>query len=278
MAGVATRLVGAAIRLTGGAARPAGAATRAAGAAIRSASAAIGSASGASRRWSSTGWRRAAFVPAIVALVGFAVVMPAPALVLGFALVGAAMGGAGRVWLGRLREPVVCRAPWCEIAGAALSGTVGWLGATGLLVWWWLPVPLVLGWFAVPLAAADVLRGRLPNALTLAALPALVLVTVPYEPAPLAGAAVFGAAHAAVRLLAPRSLGGGDVKLAAALGVVLGVLGWADLVLAAFLASLITLSIAIVTRRRTAPHGPGLLAATWLLAALTPLAGLPYRG
>lgn len=182
----------------------------------------------------------------------------------GFVLAGAAVGAAGRIVLGRLG--IACRPPWGEVAGAVLSGVVGWRVTAGLLPWWW--VPLLLGWLAVPLAAADLIARRLPDALTFAAYPVLGLAVLPAGWHALAGMVVFGGAHVVVRAVAPGSLGGGDVKLAGSLGAVLGALGWADLALAAALAALGTLLLAVATRSRAAPHGPSLLAVTWLLATL----------
>jgi leader peptidase (prepilin peptidase)/N-methyltransferase len=168
------------------------------------------------------------------------------------------------------------RPPWPELACALLSALVGWRAAADLLPSWWLPVPLVLGWFAVPLVAADLARRRLPDVLTLPAYPILGL-TIAFAaaagPGPglalsaLAGTLVFGAAHALVRVLAPAAMGGGDVKLAGSLGAVLGALGWPALAIAATAAAGVTATFALVTRARAAPHGPGLLAATWLVAA-----------
>jgi leader peptidase (prepilin peptidase)/N-methyltransferase len=145
-----------------------------------------------------------------------------------------------------------------------------------VLPWWWLPVPLLLAWLAVPLAAADLARHRLPDALTLPAYPVLglaVALAAACGPDPglglraVLGVLLFGGAHAVVRVLAPAALGAGDVKLAGSLGAVLGALGWAALVVAAVLAAVITLLLALGRRRAVAPHGPGLLLATWLVAA-----------
>jgi leader peptidase (prepilin peptidase)/N-methyltransferase len=195
------------------------------------------------------------------------------AMVVAFGAAGGLVGAVGRLVLRRLG--IACRAPWCELAGGVLSAVVGWRAAAGLLGWSWLAVPLLLGWLAVPLAVADINCRRLPNVLTLTAGPVLGLAVVIGEPSAAlraaAGVAVFGGAHAVVRAVAPAAMGGGDVKLAAGLGVVLGALGWADVALAATLAATGTLLLAVVTRSRTAPHGPGLLGATWLLAAVSHL-------
>jgi leader peptidase (prepilin peptidase)/N-methyltransferase len=193
-------------------------------------------------------------------------------VVLGLALVGAAMGRLGRRVLGRCGIP--CHPPWCEIASAGLSALIGWRAA-GSLPSWWLPVPLVLGWFAVPLVAADLARRRLPDRLTLAAYPAIGLcigtAAVGGGPAlglrAVVGVLLFGGAHALVRLLRPTAMGGGDVKLAGSLGAVLAAVGWPALAVAAALAACVTAVLAVARRARAAPHGPGLLAATWLIAA-----------
>ena len=145
-----------------------------------------------------------------------------------------------------------------------------------MLPWWWLPVPLLLAWLAVPLAAADLARRRLPDALTLPAYPVLGLAVAlaaaggpdpGLGPRAVLGVLLFGGAHAVVRVLVPATLGAGDVKLAGSLGAVLGALGWVALVVAAVLAAVITLLLAVSRRRAVAPHGPGLLLATWLVAA-----------
>jgi leader peptidase (prepilin peptidase)/N-methyltransferase len=82
-----------------------------------------------------------------------------------------------------------------------------------------------------------------------------------------AGAGVFLAAHVLVRLVSPSAMGAGDVKLAGSLGAVLGAVGWPALVVGAALAAGITGLLAAGSRAATVPHGPGLLASTWLVAA-----------
>jgi leader peptidase (prepilin peptidase)/N-methyltransferase len=155
-----------------------------------------------------------------------------------------------------------------------LSAVLGWRAAVDQLPWWWVPVPLLLGWFAVPLVAADFRRRRLPDVLTLSAYPVVGLalaVASAVDPGlgvrALLGGLVFGGAHVLVRVLAPAALGGGDVKLAGSLGAVLGAVGWPALAVAALLAGCCTALLAVAARAGAAPHGPGLLAATWLVAA-----------
>jgi leader peptidase (prepilin peptidase)/N-methyltransferase len=209
---------------------------------------------------------------------------PLVAAVVLFGVLGLLAGAAGRVVAARLRRGASCRPPWCELAAGGLSGVVGWRACAGHLPWWWVPVPLTLGWLAVPLAMVDLARRRLPDALTLSAYPVLgaaLAVGAVHDPAfglrALVGAALWFGAHALVRAVSPSAMGAGDVKLAGSLGAVLGALGWSAVVFAAILAAVGTLSLAVARRTSTAPHGPGLLAATWLVAAF-PGGHLPHAG
>lgn len=144
----------------------------------------------------------------------------------------------------------------------------------------WLPVILALSWFAVLLTATDLLHGRLPDALTISAYPvfgALLAFAGSFERA-VVGAGLFVCLHATIHWLAPGALGGGDVKLSGSLGAVLGAVSWFALSTALALAALITLALRAVSLDRygdRVPHGPGLLAATWLLAFLPAGTGLP---
>lgn len=146
---------------------------------------------------------------------------------------------------------------------------------------WWLPVPVAVTLLGVPLAASDLARRRLPNALTLPAIGvvagALVTVAAGAGTVAVLGAAAWGgvgltAAHLAVYLAAPASLGGGDVKLAASVGAVLGAVGWQAVLLGMLLASGVAFLLGTAARllrrpgwRDGVPYGPGLLAATWAI-------------
>jgi leader peptidase (prepilin peptidase)/N-methyltransferase len=208
-------------------------------------------------------------------------------LVLSFASVGSVSGLAGGSLLARLRRGTVVHSGW--LAGAAALGWAlpAWRVASGQLPAWWLPVPLTLTWFATLLAAVDLRHRRLPDALTLPAYPAVAAATVlaatwgggwsvPLRAA--VGALLFFGVHAAVHLASPASLGAGDVKLSGSLGAALAAAGWPAMVVATALAALLTLTLGLATRRWRdgIPHGPGLLAATYLMtlypteAVLTP--------
>lgn len=140
---------------------------------------------------------------------------------------------------------------------------------------WWAPVPLTLGWLAVVLSATDILARRLPDALTLPAYPVTaVLLGVAAagasDPALLVRAAlgmvVWAGTYAAVRLIGPSALGGGDLKLAGPLGAITAAASWSGLLLAMLGAAVLTAALALPARllgRREVPHGPAMLAAAW---------------
>lgn len=195
-----------------------------------------------------------------------------------FGAAGAGAGAAARRLLARLRRGARVRAPVCEVAVAAVWAVPGALWAAGAVRGAWLPVLLGLGWLGVAAAVVDLCHRRLPDALTLPALPAALLLLVPLGPAAalrgLAGALLAVAAHAAVHLVAPQALGAGDVKLAAPLGAVLASSSWAALVVAAGLAALLTglaaaalLAAGRAGRGAAVAHGPSMLLAGWGVVA-----------
>ncbi|GAB3442460.1 prepilin peptidase [Actinophytocola sediminis] len=194
------------------------------------------------------------------------------------ATAGVLAGLTGRHLLAVLRRGAVVHSGLLAVSVAVLWAILGWRVSTGLLPAWWLPVPLVLTWFAVLLTATDLCHRRLPDALTLPAYPVLGAATVlaaavgggwQLTAGALAGAVVFGMVHAMIHLGSPRSLGAGDVKLSGSVGGVLGAVGWPAMVLATALAAVVTLALRVIAPRRWhdgVPHGPGLLVATSLLA------------
>lgn len=188
-------------------------------------------------------------------------------------VMGALAGWGARRLLGGLRRGAVVRVGWCE-AGVAVLWAV--TAATDPPTAW-LPVLLGLGWLAVALTATDIAHRRLPDALTLPALPVALALLLPTGAAArgLLGAAVLVTVHAAVHLLAPRALGAGDVKLAGAVGAVLGGVSWFALLLGPVVAALLTAAVAVagllagrLGRSDPLPHGPAMLVSTWVLAVL----------
>jgi leader peptidase (prepilin peptidase)/N-methyltransferase len=211
------------------------------------------------------------------------------------AVVGVLAGAGARVLLGRMRRGARVPPPWCELGVAALWAATGAAWAAGLLPTGWLPAVLGLGWLAVAAGAVDLRRSRLPNILTVPALPIALLFLLPVGPAAVVrgagGAALAVAVHVAVHLVDRRAVGAGDVKLAAPLGAVLAAVAWPALALAAVVAALLTATAAVVgcvsgtvlgaapagaparaspaagwgVVGRPVPHGPSMLAATWLV-------------
>ncbi|MEJ5927171.1 prepilin peptidase [Corynebacterium sp. H128] len=110
--------------------------------------------------------------------------------------------------------------------------------------------------WATALCGWDICFRRLPNLLTLpAAMVALVVFPGSW----------WGASWALLYL--GRGIGGGDAKLAISLGVVAAREGVVQLLLVILLASVLSLMACVVFRTRSVPHGPSMLAATFLLVA-----------
>jgi leader peptidase (prepilin peptidase) / N-methyltransferase len=79
--------------------------------------------------------------------------------------------------------------------------------------------------------------------------------------------------YAAIRLVSPRALGGGDVKLAGTLGALTAATSWSGLLLAVLTAGLLTATVAVPARLfgcTEVPHGPAMLSAAWLVVLHTP--------
>ncbi len=141
-----------------------------------------------------------------------------------------------------------------EIAGeASLPAAAAWAAA---LCW-----GLALAW-------RDVTRRRLDDALTLpgAAVALAACWWAGDGAAALAGAVSWSGLHLAGALARPGSVGGGDVKLALALGAVAGTAGPVALCAAIALAGVATAVLGAVAGPRP-PHGPSMLAATAVVAA-----------
>jgi leader peptidase (prepilin peptidase) / N-methyltransferase len=202
-------------------------------------------------------------------------------------VLGVLAGAGARLLLGRLRRGARVPPPWCELGVAVVWASTGSAARAGALPVRWIPVLLALGWFAVAAAAVDVLHHRLPDALTLPALPVALLLLAPLGAdvvvRGLVGATIAAIAHGAVHLLAPAAMGAGDVKLAGSLGAVLAASSWPALLLAGVLAAVLSAALALVLtmtgrgcRATALPHGPSMLLAAWVVAAAT--AGSGARG
>ena len=154
-------------------------------------------------------------------------------------------------------------------------------GLVGLMVWrfglsWDLPAFVVFAAAAALLAAVDLRHALLPNRVLVPALVAgAILLTGAALPtgdwaallrAGIAAVSLFGILLV-LALISPRSLGMGDVKLAALLGLHLGWIGWQAVYLGVFLGFLLQAVVGLalllarrVGRRSELPFGPALLA------------------
>lgn len=101
----------------------------------------------------------------------------------------------------------------------------------------------------------------------------------------LAGGAILYVFYFLVRLISPRGMGGGDIKLAALVGLYLGWCGWGALVVGAFAAFLFGGIFGIVLvlfrgagRRTAIPFGPWMIAGAWIGIALGEPLGRWYLG
>lgn len=192
---------------------------------------------------------------------------------------GAAVGAASHSLLARLRRGATVHKGWLVAGVATLWALAGWRAAH--FPWWWLPIPLLVGWLAVVLTVVDLKHRRLPNALTLPAYPAIGAVVAlaatqanwRVAEGALLGATALGGAYLALHLLSPNAMGGGDVKLSGTQGAVMGAVGLPFVVFGAALAALLTLALNLAAPQRLrrqwktgVPHGPPLLAATYVIA------------
>jgi len=196
----------------------------------------------------------------------------------GSALLGLAVGVlvnrvAGRFpWDARATAVRAVRPPVVELGTALLFSLTalrfGWS--------WELPALLVLAGTAVLLSLIDLRHRKLPNRVILPALglgaallAAAALADQAWAPLLRAvlGAFVLFGVFLMLALISPRSLGMGDVKLAALLGLYLGWLGWGAVVLGAAAGFVVQAVVALgllATRRiglrEELPFGPAMLA------------------
>jgi leader peptidase (prepilin peptidase)/N-methyltransferase len=171
---------------------------------------------------------------------------------------------------------ISARYPAVELATAALFvALVAKIGVHPAL-----PAYLYLGAISIALALIDLEHYRLPNALTLPSYPVGILLLLvaaladgswwPFERALIGMAALF-ALYDVVAFIAPKGMGGGDVKLSGVLGLYLGWLGWSQLAVGAFMAFLVggIVSVGLVLfagagRKTRVPFGPFMLVGAFI--------------
>jgi leader peptidase (prepilin peptidase)/N-methyltransferase len=147
-----------------------------------------------------------------------------------------------------------------------------------------LPAFMLLAVLGVQLARIDLLLHLLPNPLVLFLLAGglvwLLAATLGGQPwselvRALAGAAILFAIYLTLALISPSSLGMGDVKLAAPVGLYLGYLGWSQLLYGALLGFVLNgiftvLLVARNNKKRTSEvaHGPSMIGAALAIGLL----------
>ena len=173
------------------------------------------------------------------------------------ALVGAIAGWGIGLLLARLRRGAVLPAGSAELAAGVVTGVgvaASWPGSLTILVVW-------TGLLGVALGAVDLLHHRLPDALTVPAVPAsgswvvLTALLFPGSGSVLTALLVAVAATGSFWLLAalaPRAMGLGDVKLIPSLALMTGYVSVASFVLALLIAAVLgaALSLAGLAARR----------------------------
>jgi leader peptidase (prepilin peptidase)/N-methyltransferase len=205
-------------------------------------------------------------------------VVPATALVVAVAAITGLVGG---LVISRL----AARFPWGTTEGTApavpgpvlavVTGVLFALTAWRFGVAWELPAFLVLASNAVLLTVIDLQHRLLPNRVLVPAFGAgAILLTGAAAltgdwPALLRaglGAAVLFAVFLGLALISPRSLGMGDVKLAALVGLFLGWLGWTAVVVGAAAGFVVQAVVGLVLLagrriglRSELPFGPAML-------------------
>jgi leader peptidase (prepilin peptidase) / N-methyltransferase len=187
------------------------------------------------------------------------------------------------------REPISGLYPIVEVTTGILFGAVVLYGfpriasapdpvsASGHAVF-----VVALLWLAgasVALTVIDVQTHRLPNAIVYptiivaalsAALSAVALDSVEVFARAMAGGGILFAFYLALALIWKGGMGLGDVKLAAAIGIYLGYVGWEALIVGAFaafivggLASVVLLARGAATGKTAIPFGPCMLIGAW---------------
>jgi leader peptidase (prepilin peptidase)/N-methyltransferase len=138
----------------------------------------------------------------------------------------------------------------------------------------------------VPLAAADITTQRLPNALILPAYPAVLALQGTAAATDHAGCAllrsvvgmvILFALHGLLYYLLPGAIGGGDLKLAGILGLILGWVSWEALlngtILGWVVAAIVHLILSLMhrtSRDAPIPLGAYLIIGTMVVVTLSP--------
>ncbi|WEG10121.1 prepilin peptidase [Microbacterium horticulturae] len=176
--------------------------------------------------------------------------------------------------------PISLRYPAVELATALAFAAVAWAAALGAY-----PVaivPLLLYWVAISIALAliDLDHQKLPDVITLAAYPVTAVLLAAASAltgdfgrllTAAIGLVALGGLYILLALGYRGGMGLGDVKLAGALGMLLGWFGWSQLIVGGFSAFVIGGIVGVVLmltrragRRSRIPFGPFMLIGSWV--------------
>ncbi len=182
-------------------------------------------------------------------------------------------------------EPISARYPLVELATALLFAATAWwvLASEPASITTGVVLFLAYAWFAgisVALTLIDLDTHRLPNVIVV---PSIVVIALLLTAAAIlsgdyaaliragiGGASLF-AFYFILAFVRPGAMGGGDVKLAAVVGLVLAWIGWGALIVGAFAAFILggILGLALMasrraTRRSAIPFGPWMITGAWV--------------
>lgn len=198
------------------------------------------------------------------------------AFALGAALLGAALSPVAEMLIARLVPRLGgTPAPSARLTTVALTGVACGAFALRFGASWTLPAFLFLAILGVQLARIDFSLHLLPNPLVLILLAggiALLLAPLAFNQhadnilRALLGMVILFAGYLILGLISPGSIGMGDVKLAAPVGLYLGYLGWTHLLYGGLLGFIMNgiVTIAVVARKgrkdaTEVAHGPSML-------------------
>jgi leader peptidase (prepilin peptidase)/N-methyltransferase len=209
-----------------------------------------------------------------------------PLFIAGIAAVGLCLGLLGDALVRRTlpqlaSSPSPAQRTTTAVASAALCALLAWrFGASPAL-----PAFLFLAIIGVQLVRIDVVHHLLPNRLVVPLLGAGTVLLAGAAAAlggwenlvrGLAGGVILFLIYFILALISPKSLGMGDVKLAAPLGVYLGYLGWSQLLYGGafgFVAGGLVSAILVLKSRGNKPKevafGPSMLAAALAVTLLS---------
>ncbi len=139
---------------------------------------------------------------------------------------------------------------------------------------WSVLFSIAIAIWGVALAIIDARTYRLPNVLTLSGLAIiLIVVLITHDWWALLGGLVWAGIYSIIGAFSG-GIGGGDIKLAPSLGILIGSAGVLPVLVAIGITQGLFLGYSFTLRRDRIPHGPAMLLATAIVWLLWPAARL----